>query len=1052
MGRQSIRSRLLFAFVALVTLAVILTGAGIGWRDYWHSIDVAYARQQELAKRVAVQVQAQLQIVESELVHGIRIADFPRLNDGERERFIARLLANRDHFREAFFIDATGARQLFVSNVRLLPEQKMSRKDTDEFLAAMRTGLPFFGQVHYGADDNEPLIALAIPIKEPRQDRLEGVLVGEVRLKAIWNTIAGVGLEPGEDVYLLDQANRVVAHRNPSVVLRESRLQPRPEVRRQTGLLGDEVFLATQPFEIGQKRFQVVAERSVSLALAPAMTNLGLTLIAVLLSLSAAFTLIVPISRRITQPIIAVSDAARAIQGGDLEHKVSIDSPDEIGELARSFNDMTVRLRVSLRQLENERAHLHTLVRTIPDLVWLKNPEGVYLTCNTAFERFFGAKEADIAGKTDYDFVDKELADFFREKDRVAMAAGCPMSNEEWITFAEGGRRRLMETIKTPMLDNDGTLVGVLGIARDITEQRQAERELAKSKEMFQTVTEFATDWAYWRDEARRQFYYMSPNCLAQTGFAQEEFLANPDLLDDVIHPDDRERWNEHLASSEESFLHLPMEFRIVAKNGAIRWISHTCRPVILADGTRMGRRGSNADITELKRAEAELIVHREHLEHLVRARTAELATAKEAADKANAAKSYFVANMSHEIRTPMNAIVGMTELCLATHPDEHQRNYLGKIKQASDSLLHIIDDILDFSKIEAGKLDLVAEPFDLAVVFDGLRSMLTEKARSKDLALAIPENDLPAATLLGDGMRLSQVLVNLVGNAIKFSDHGQVTVSVTEESREDGIASLLFAVKDEGIGISEDDQARLFQPFSQADVSTTRRYGGTGLGLAISKRLVELMGGRIWVESAPGRGSTFHFTVRFPTTEASAETAHRPGLQAARGEMVAGLRGADILLVEDTELNQEVMRDLLEHVGLRVRVAANGEEALKAIEAMRPDCVLMDCQMPVMDGFEATRRLRADPRYQGLPIVALTANAMAGDRERCLAMGMNGFLTKPIEVVELLASLSRWVPPRSEPEAVPQAADAQSASALLPELAGIDTAVGLRYLGGRRS
>ncbi|MDP3639153.1 MAG: PAS domain S-box protein, partial [Azonexus sp.] len=649
MRRHSIRSRLLFTFVALVTLAVTLTGAALGWRDYWHSIDVVYARQQELAKRVAVQVQAQLQIVESELVHGLRTGDFVRLTYPERERFLARLLANRDHFREVFFIDASGTHQQHLSNVRLLPEKKMSSKDADEFQGAMRTGLPYFGQVRYDAENNEPLIALAVPVKDPRQDRLEGVLVGEVRLKAVWNTIAQVVVEPGEDVYLLDQADRVVAHRNPSVVLRESRLQPQPEVRRQPGLLGGDVFLATQPFEIGQQRFQVVAERSIALALAPAMANLGLTLVAALLSLTAAIILIIPISRRITQPIIAVSDAARAIQGGDLEHKVTVESPDEIGELARSFNDMTTRLRLSLRQLEDERAQLHTLVRTIPDLVWLKNPDGVYLTCNAAFERFFGAKDAEIAGKTDYDFVDKELADFFRDKDRIAMAAGRPTTNEEWITFAEDGCRRLMETTKTPMLDSDGTLIGVLGIARDITDQRQAEAELVKSKEMLQTVTEFATDWSYWRDDDLRRFYYMSPNCMVQTGFNTEAFLSNPDLLDDIIHPDDRARWNEHLLSSEDGMVHAPMEYRIVTRNGDIRWVSHTCRSVILADGTRMGRRGSNADITELKRAEAKLIVHRDHLEQLVRARTAELGKAKEAAETANAAKSNFVANMSHE-------------------------------------------------------------------------------------------------------------------------------------------------------------------------------------------------------------------------------------------------------------------------------------------------------------------------------------------------------------------------------------------------------------------
>jgi len=417
---------------------------------------------------------------------------------------------------------------------------------------------------------------------------------------------------------------------------------------------------------------------------------------------------------------------------------------------------------------------------------------------------------------------------------------------------------------------------------------------------------------------------------------------------------------------------------------------------------------------------------------------------------QANQSKSLFLANMSHEIRTPMNAVMGMTELCLRAGPSEPQRNYLGKIRSASDSLLHIIDDILDFSKIEAGRLDMEEVPFALAGVLDNLVSMLASKARDKGLDLAIRiAPALASRAFLGDSHRLGQVLINLLGNAIKFSRQGQVLLNVDEEAVEDGRTILHFAVRDEGIGLSAEQQTRLFQSFSQADASTTRNYGGTGLGLAISRRLVEMMGGRIGVDSALGQGGTFHFTVRLAPTERAPILTR--GHHAVTAETLARLRGADILLVEDAEINQEVIRDLLEQAGMKVRLAANGEEALREVDKALPDCVLMDCQMPVMDGFEATRRLRAQPLCQDLPIIVLTANAMAGDREACLSAGMDGLVAKPVAFGELHVALAQWLPPRQEPvEAPPPVAATAEARLVVPELPGVDTARGLALVGGK--
>jgi len=563
-------------------------------------------------------------------------------------------------------------------------------------------------------------------------------------------------------------------------------------------------------------------------------------------------------------------------------------------------------------------------------------------------------------------------------------------------------------------------------------------------------------------------------------------------------------------------------------------------------------------------------------LEQRVLERTEELARAQRAAEAATRAKSEFLANMSHEIRTPMNAILGMSYLALQTGLDARQRNYVDKVHRAAESLLGIINDILDFSKIEAGRLEMEDIPFKLGDVLDQLATLVGMRADEKGLELlfALPPG-LPTA-LVGDPSRLGQVLLNLSNNAVKFTERGEVTVAVTESTREGQRVTLRFEVRDTGIGLAPEACARLFQPFAQADASTSRRYGGTGLGLAICRHLVERMGGEIGVDSEPGRGSCFHFSVPFglqpevaPAPQDAelhgmrvlvvddhpaarellrtlatafglqAETAangtaalqtvaqadaenrpfrlllldwHMPGLDgigcverlgrmagrhapptvlmvtafnrdeaerqlAARGLRVAGLlpkpvtpsglldacanalgrpragpsrneqrqellqarqaglAGARILLVEDNPINQELARELLNRAGIVVNIAGDGQEALAILGRERFDAVLMDCQMPVMDGYEATRALRRRPELKDLPVIAMTANAMAADREKVLQAGMNDHVAKPIRVDDLFATLARWVHPALPalaPEAPPPALDMRAGVAAL--------------------
>ncbi|WP_434514631.1 response regulator [Dechloromonas sp. ARDL1] len=398
-------------------------------------------------------------------------------------------------------------------------------------------------------------------------------------------------------------------------------------------------------------------------------------------------------------------------------------------------------------------------------------------------------------------------------------------------------------------------------------------------------------------------------------------------------------------------------------------------------------------------------------LEARVTERTVALSKAKETAEQANRAKSIFLANMSHEIRTPLNAINGMALLIRRAGLAPEQSGRLGKLEAASEHLLEVINMVLDLSKIEAGKLVLEETAFEPATLFENIRSMLHERVLKKHLQLTCTLPDNLPVHLIGDQTRLQQCLLNYASNAVKFTEQGSVALRMRVEADEAEHVTLRFEVEDTGIGIAPDAQARLFNAFEQADGSTTRKYGGTGLGLAITAHIATAMGGEVGVRSEPGKGSIFWFTARLKKSPDAAlpDTAHPDDCEALLRQMYSG---RPILLVEDEPVNREVAQILLEDIGFRVDTAENGVEAVRMAGERRYDLILMDMQMPEMDGLEATRRIRALPAGSDVQIIAMTANAFAEDREHCLAAGMNHFATKPIDPAVflklLLTSLSQ--------------------------------------------
>jgi PAS domain S-box-containing protein len=608
--------------------------------------------------------------------------------------------------------------------------------------------------------------------------------------------------------------------------------------------------------------------------------------------------------------------------------------------------------------------------------------------------------------------LDEEFRQAAADHFEDVIAGKCDWRMDYRITRPSDGAKRWMAANGEIERDSQGKPVRLIGTIQDITARKQIEAELQESHDLLRKLSQ-EVPGALYRFTMHADGHFSAP--FASQG-VREMFGVEPtEVKDDAskifaaIAPDQRAAFVASVMQSARSLENWVEVFQVQLPGGQRQWRQGQARPERLADGSVQWH-GFISDATVRVESKAELLHLNETLESRVLERTRALVEALASAELAKRSRGQFLANMSHEIRTPMNSIMGMVYLALKTPLNPVQREYLQKIQRSGSHLLGIINDILDFSKIDAGKLQLESAPFDLRQLVQHIVHLTEGRSLEKGLSLRLELAPTLPHRVWGDSLRLGQILINFLNNASKFTERGGIVLRVHglhDPVDDPGTCLLIFEVEDSGIGIHPEQRARLFQPFEQGDNSTTRKFGGSGLGLAISRQLALLMGGDVGISSAPGVGSVFWFIARFPI----AQEALLPPSQAADVDgAMATLHGKRVLVADDNDFNLDVACGLLQEAGMRVEVVRNGAQAIEALLRAPFDCVLMDVQMPVMDGLEASRRIRSDPALANLKVLAMTANAGQEDRKLCLQAGMHEVLTKPIDPDHLYVTLARYL------------------------------------------
>lgn len=783
-------------------------------------------------------------------------------------------------------------------------------------------------------------------------------------------------------------------------------------------------------------------------------------------------------------------------KGFECPGEVSPDNPlrpvfESIEFIKREVDELFEERQHSEDALKQSREQYRVLLGAIPDPVVLYDAQGKATYVNRAFEKVYGWKKEDLLGGR-IDFVPPDEVANTRAAWQATIKDG--QSFFETRRYNRSGRELNIQASSAAIRNQQGEHIASIVIHRDVSERRRAEKTMnqqfkylsalhqttlglisrRKLKDLLKTIVARSAElvgvpygFIYLYDRESNTLTlevgagifkdHIGRRIKPGLGLAGKTWKKGEPL---VVH--DYQHWEERDPDANWDRVQVVAGIPIKSKTEVIGVIGVSDdNPATQITGNEIGVLTRFAQLTAIAIENARLyqqmeqeLAQRRRAQHELRISHRNLEEAKVAAEAATQAKSEFLANMSHEIRTPMNAITGFTRLLLETDLSSRQAEYLELIRGSGDILLNLINDILDFSKIEAGKLNLENMPFRVQTVVESLCDIYQEKTTGKDIELVVDVHPEVPLMLVGDELRLKQVLINLTSNAMKFTEKGEVLVHVRLKQMLAGQVELEFSVRDTGIGIHPDHRAHLFDSFAQADASTTRNYGGTGLGLAICKQLVQMMKGDIQVESEPGKGSRFSFTALFDLPKALSPGLPQPPVdlrhmpESMRENPADALSGLRILLAEDNEINRRLAIAILVSVGIQVDTAGDGREAIEKIGKTRYDAVLMDIHMPEIDGYVATRLIRNKPGYADLPIIAMTADAMSGAQERCIEVGMNDFISKPIDTEQLFTALAKWTHYRSPETPAKPGSDQPGPSFKLP---GIDVREGLHRMGGNQ-